>query len=138
MFLNSLSSLNKYVHNSSLTAGGIHPMLSFHGLVLSPADFCLVDAAAMGGICWRGLWVYVCLRGPAGRNQMKLTFLDKLKVKYICAQCKPSKLSAQNNMSKFLTSSSCSKFRHDQNQYLQRIISLRAKEKLFPQLWIVL
>lgn len=50
--------------------------MSFHGLALLPADLSLADAAAMGGFCSRGLWVKVCLSGPAGRNEMGL-LLDK-------------------------------------------------------------
>lgn len=54
-----------------LSASLIYPIVSLHGLTLPSAALFLADAAAMGGVCWRGLWVKVCLSGPAERNEEK-------------------------------------------------------------------
>lgn len=62
------------------TASLIYTIVSFHGFALPPAGLSLVDAAIMGGVCWRGLWVKVCLSGPAERNEEK-TFDMNHKVK---------------------------------------------------------
>lgn len=61
-----LSSIHKYVHKSIRCL--IYPSVSFHGFALAAPSLLLADAAAMGGVCWRGLWVKVCLSGPAERR----------------------------------------------------------------------
>lgn len=65
-----LSSIHKYVHK--LTHRLIYPSVSFHGFALAAVVLFLADAADMGGVCWRGLWVKVCLSGPAGRRSVEL------------------------------------------------------------------
>ncbi len=54
-----------------LSAGHIYPIVSFHGFALPPAGLFLSDVADTGGVCWRGLWVNVCLSGPAGKKGEK-------------------------------------------------------------------
>lgn len=66
-----VSSIHKYIHKFSSyvnkSANLIYPIVSFHGLALLPALF-LAGAAAIGGVCCRGLWVKVCLSGPVGET----------------------------------------------------------------------
>lgn len=64
-------SINMYTihHTLKLSAALIHPIVSFHGLALPPAVLSLADPALMGGVCWRGLWVNVCLSGPAKKRE---------------------------------------------------------------------
>lgn len=46
-------------------------MVSFHGLALASVALFLADAADTGWVCWRGLWVKVCLKGPEETYQEK-------------------------------------------------------------------
>lgn len=51
----------------SQSATLVYPIVSFHGLSLLSVALFLVDAAAIGGVCCRGLCVKVCLSGPKGK-----------------------------------------------------------------------
>lgn len=59
----------------------IYPKVSFHGFALPPSALFLDDAVAMGGVCWSGLWLKVCLSGPKKekRNEDR-TFSTKPKL----------------------------------------------------------
>lgn len=50
----------------------IYPKVSFHGFALPPSALFLDDAAAMGGVCWSGLWLKVCLSGPEKEKKREM------------------------------------------------------------------
>ncbi len=70
-----------YINHYTVSVNLSYPIVSFHGLALPPSALFLGDAAAMGGVCLRGLWVKVCLSGPAERNEK-----EDISTSQICAE----------------------------------------------------